>query len=266
MLSFVRNFTPEEKGFFWRPFGHPTRVCRMTFSLRRKNAEIFNISCNSVVTNDVHAEIVAYDLIQEELAKLIQEHSSSSSLLDFIIASNNSPCCECRKLIMEWIISLQTTTPVRLILLFSHLYESEEETGNIIILFTKWILKLVENNTVVIICPIIVHRMVPEVNYDFNTLIKTIESDYSCFEKILIILEELKANRTQEGFFDISQSYHLLKYGPSIPLRLFTWDNPQYISIYPKIIFSSVQLFPPQQSHAFHSRSVSYRLNPKVVS
>ena len=266
MFSFIKDFTPEERDYFWRPFPQPSTVCRMSFSLRDyyNKQEIYQISCNSIATKGSHAEVVAYDSIQEEFVKFVQIHSFSSSYLDFIIALNNSPCSSCRKRIIEWTNCLLKFIPLRLVLLFSNLYGSEGETEDrTVSLFIEWILKLVEAKVVVVISPIIVHKMVPEIDSDFDTLLKITRNDYESFKKFLAAIKKIKARKSLESFFDYFESKYLNRHKHSIPLKLFSWDSPQYISIYPKDRYYLSLLDTPQRPRASCTRSVSCQQNPR---
>ena len=107
MLSFIRDFTPQEREYFWRPFPEPSTVCRLTFSFRNRNEEKFQISCNSIPEDPLHAESLAYNSLEADLFHLLQEHNTSnSSVLDFIITLNNSPCTKCRESI--FVVGIET--------------------------------------------------------------------------------------------------------------------------------------------------------------
>ena len=238
MLSFIRDFTPQEKrDYFWEPFKFASTVCRMTFSFRDRNEANFQISYNSIAEDPLHAESLAYNSLETDLFHLLQEHNTSnSSVLDFIIALNNSPCTKCREIILGWIKDLQEITSVRLILFFSNLYKTDlmpEE--NIVTLFTEWILKLIEIGTVVIISPIIVLQMFSRKHdrQHYSTIAKL---DNMCLENFRKLLTEIKSQRSErKKYFGIFLSDNLFEEETSVSLHKFGWYSPKYISVFPNI-------------------------------
>ena len=113
-----------------------------------------------------------------------------------------------------------------------------------------------QNGTVVIISPIIVFKMVPEIELNFQEIINTLQNDYICIQKFREILNELLDQEIKDDFFDYSRSHDLFEYIHSpFSLSIFTWDNPQYISIFPKDQPCISQLFHPPQP----SSSIKYQ-------
>ena len=242
MLSFIQNFTDEERDYFWRPFPEPTTVCRMTFSLRDmfNYDKLIQISCNSVTSKDhIHAEVIAYNSIKEELFTCLPKQNNLQ-LLDFIIALNNSPCSDCREKILNWINDIQRLMPntsIRLILFFSSLYKYNRKKPVPTVLgpFIKWILDIVGNHFVVIICPIVVFKMLPDFDYRFEELLSVVKADKRIIEIFRKLLKELKSQLSpQNNSFSVFPSHKFFNQDSSVHLRLFTWENPKYISIVPR--------------------------------
>ena len=268
MLSFINSFSPEERYSFWCPFLKKVTVCRMSFSLRVRNEELFQINCNSIVTDHIHAEVMAYRSIEDNLIFFLRKHvtRSSSSVLDFIIALNNSPCGECRENILGWIMKLKDFTSVRLILFFSNLYDTDVSPGFFIIdLFTEWILRLVEIGTVVFICPLIVFNMVPM----FDLILSQEEGmeaedrDKTCIENIKNILQRIKnENETNKNFCFSSPAS--LAEDNTLNLAAFSWEEPIHLAIFPHCNYKSclselkVNMLYPDSYQEIISRSKKY--------
>ena len=234
MLSFIKDFTPQEREYFWEPFKIATTVCRMTLSFRDRNEEIFQINCKSISKDRVHAESLAYNSMQKKLLSLEIRYRGDSLFIDFIIALNNSPCSRCRESILGWIKDLLEITSVRLILFFSNLYKKPPEE-NIVTLFTEWILKLIEIGTVVIICPIIVLKMFPR-GHDRQHYSTIVKLDNKCLANFRKLLTEIKSQRSERNkYFGIFLSDSLFEEETSISLQQFDWYSPKYISVFPNI-------------------------------
>ena len=218
------------------PFLHRTTLCRMTFLLRSNNGEEYAINSHSRATEEKHAEINAYNSIKEELFACLSQQNHLQ-VLDFIIALNNSPCTDCRRKILSWIREIQQLIPntaIRLILFFSHLYSNKEPATSVVEPFAEWILDVVDNQCVVIICPIVVFKMLPEFNYCFEVLITVIKSDKRIIEIFRDLLRKLKLEKQENNFFSVFPSHDYFNRLCSVHLSLFTWENPQYISIVPR--------------------------------
>ena len=236
MLSFTKNFSTHDVKHFWSPFPHCTTLCRMTFLLRSNNGEEYAIDSHSRATEENHAEINAYNSIKEELFTCLSQQNHLQ-VLDFIIALNNSPCTDCRRKILSWIREIQQLIPntaIRLILFFSHLYSNKEHVSSVVEPFAEWIREVVDNQCVVIICPIVVFKMLPEFNYWFEVLIKVIKSDKRIIERFRDLLRQLKLEKHENNFFSLFPSHDFFNRLCSVRLSLFTWENPQYISIVPR--------------------------------
>ena len=266
MLSFINSFSPEERYSFWCPFLKKVTVCRMSFSLRVRNEELFQINCNSIVTDHIHAEVMAYRSIEKELFFLLVKHVTRSSVLDFIIALNNSPCGECRGHILGWIMKLKDFTSVRLILFFSNLYGADVNPGFVIIdLFTDWILRLVEIGTVVFICPLIVVNMVPMFGLILSQEegMKAEDRDKTCIENIKNILQRIKMeNETNNNFCFSSPDF--LAEDNTLNLAAFSWEEPIHLAIFPHYNYKSclselkVNMLYPGSYQEIISRSKKY--------
>ena len=239
MLSYTRDFSSDDIEHFWLPF-HRITMCRMTFLLRSRNEEIFRIDCSERMDADNHAEIRAYNSKKDELFNRLRQFNDTSNLsvLDFIIALNNSSCTDCRKKIIEWTRDIQQLIPntsIRLILFFSHLYSDKKPVDSVIGPFSDWILEIVGNEIVVIICPIVVFKMLPEFNYRFQELLRVIRSDENIIEIFRELLKELKSRQSpQNNFFSVYPSDDFFDESDSVYLSFFTWEDPQYISITPR--------------------------------
>ena len=237
MFSFIKNFQHDEKYLFWFPFEKRTTVCKMSFSLKSKNNEIFRISCSSMSKDHVHAEEIVITTVWEDLLIHLRDHNTDSSVLDFIIALNNSPCSECRELIFGLIYDLQKDTTVRLILFFSNLFKTKkfgETASSIPILFTKWILELVRIGTVVIISPIVVYQMLPDIKYS-KQFFTVFTLDHKCLFNFRKLLKEIKSRKsTTNENFNIFLSDSLFETKNLVHDYKFDWYSPKYISIFPK--------------------------------
>ena len=240
MLSFIRNFSSDDVKHFWRPFPHRITMCRMTFLVRSRNEEIFRIDCSSRDADD-HAEKIAYNSIKDELFRGLNDNDTSNlSVLDFIIALNNSSCPDCRKEIVKWTRDIQQVIPntsIRLILFFSHLYSKKKPVASVIGPFSDWILEIVGNEIVVIICPIVVFKMLPEFNYRFQELLKVITFDKEIIGIFRELLKKFKSRQSlqKNNFFSVYPSHNFFNESYSVYLSFFTWENPQYISITPRV-------------------------------
>ena len=236
MLSFIKNFSNNDVKHFWTPFPHRTTLCRMTFLLRSNNGEEYAINSHSRATEENHAEINAYDSIKEELFACLSQQNHLQ-VLDFIIALNNSPCTDCRRKILSWIREIQQLIPntaIRLILFFSHLNSNKEHVSSVVEPFAEWIIDVVDNQCVVIICPIVVFKMLPEFNYWFEVLIKVVKSNKRIIEIFRDLFKELNSQLTPlNNTFSVFSSHDFFHRSCSVYLSLFTWENPQYISIVP---------------------------------
>ena len=96
------------------------------------------------------------------------------------------------------------------------------------------VLVVVDNQCVVIICPIVVFKMLPEFNYWFELLIKVVKSDKRIIEIFRGLLRKLKLEKQENNFFSVFLSHDYFNRLCSVRLSLFTWENPQYISIVPR--------------------------------
>ena len=237
MLSFIKNFPTHDVKHFWSPFPHRTTLCRMTFLLRSNNREEYAINSHSRATEENHAEIIAYDSIKKKLFACLSQQNHLQ-VLDFIIALNNSPCTDCRRKILSWIRKIQQLTPntaIRLVLFFSHLYSNKEPVSSVVGPFAKWIIDVVHNQCVVIICPIVVFKMLPEFNYRFKELFKVLTSDEKIIEIFRDLFKELNSQLTPlNNLFSVFPSHEFFNRDYSVYLSLFTWENPRYISIVPR--------------------------------
>ena len=152
MLAYIQQFTDDHICQFWFPFARRRTVCRMYIGLENKGVNIFKVSCDSENSPEGHAEVIAYKKIYSELISELNKHKkylNSESKLDFAIATNNSPCDDCKRTITSWIenlIMLMNGAHLQLTLFFSHLYIKEDEgsVNTTVVSFTDWIVKLVD--------------------------------------------------------------------------------------------------------------------------
>ena len=151
-------------------------------------------------------------------------------MLDFIIALNNSPCTDCRRKILSWIREIQQLIPntaIRLILFFSHLYSKKEPVSSVVGPFAKWILDVVHNQCVVIICPIVVFKMLPEFNYRFKELFKVLTFDEKIIEIFRDLFKELNSQLTPlNNLFSVFPSHEFFTQRLFCLLKLIYLGKP----------------------------------------
>ena len=244
MLAYIRYFTPQTNQF-WFPFPYTATVCRMYISLKNKGVEIFEVyhDCENT-PGQQHAEVVAYNAISQELSARLNEHKgplNTEYQLDFAIAMNNSSCLDCRGEIVEWINDLKKLingARLQLTLFFSNLYVVEENS-DVVVLFTDWIIHLVQTYGICVdICPIIVSKMLPKQDYGYRLkdLLRVTRHDITCLENFKKLFQRLvDAN---DGTYvvqcnEICDLFNVDKPVNEIYLKIFTWECPQGISISP---------------------------------
>ena len=248
MLAYIRNFTPAQIGKFWFPFTHTATVCRMYISLKNKGVTIFEVyhDCKNTPAQQ-HAEVVAYNAISQDLSARLNEHKqplNNEYQLDFAIAMNNSSCKDCRGEIGEWIKEMKKLingARLQLTLFFSNLYVVEENS-DIVVLFTDWIISLVQTYGICVdICPIIVNKMLPKQDhkYSLTDLSSVIGCDTTCLEKFRKLFRRLFNEK--DGTFTVQSLqcdgsnglFNTEKPVDELYLEIFIWESPQGIAIRP---------------------------------
>ena len=245
MLAYIRDFTPYQIGKFWFPFTYTATVCRMYISLKNKGVAIFEVyhDCENT-PGQQHAEIVAYNAISKMLFARLNEHKeplNNEYQLDFAIAMNNSSCKDCRREIALWIHDLKKLingARLQLTLFFSNLYVVEENS-DVVVLFTDWIISLVQTYGIYVdICPIIISKMLPKQDYGYRLkdLLIVTRHDIAClenFKKLFRRLFEVNGGTYVVQCNEISDLFKADKPVNQIYLKIFTWESPQGISIRP---------------------------------
>ena len=250
MLAYIRDFTPFQTNQFWFPFPYTATVCRMYISLKNKGVEIFEVNHDCENTPVLHAEVVAYNAISQELFARLNEHKgplNNEYQLDFAIAMNNSSCKECRREIGEWIKRMKISingARLQLTLFFSNLYVGEKNSVDdvVLVLFTDWIISLVQTYDICVdTCPIIVSKMLPKQDhkYSLTDLSSVIGYDIACLEKFRKLFRRLVNEK--DGTFTVQSLqcdgtnglFNTEKPVNELYLEIFTWESPQGIAIRP---------------------------------
>ena len=128
--------------------------------------------------------------------------------------------------------------------IFSNLYVGEKNSVDdvVLVLFTDWIISLVQTYDICVdICPIIVNKMLPKQDhkYRLTDLSSVIGYDIACLEKFRKLFRRLV--EAKDGTFTVqslqcdgtSDLFKSDKPVDKIYLEIFTWENPQGISIRP---------------------------------
>ena len=248
MLEYLQKFTNYHIKQFWLPFENKTTVCRMYISLEDTDEEKFKICFKCRNWSGLHAEVRAYNKISSELTAELSQHKeylNSESKLHFAIAMNNSSCKDCRKKITNWIKGLKEKingTQLQLTLFFSNLYVGEEESvDNVVESFSDWIVDLVTTIGIVVdICPIVINCMLPKQDYGYRLkdLSNILKCDIACLKNFRKLSKQLIKVKNQDESFLVrctanSDLFNCRKPVKSICMKIFTWENPHYISVSP---------------------------------
>ncbi|KAI6658995.1 hypothetical protein LOD99_14671 [Oopsacas minuta] len=233
MLSYITDFTEFERGYFWLNCDKPTTLCKIAVCLRSENEDKVLSTRYSKPHEKEHAELTALTYVVEELdTKLRFIPLDNSAVLDVIMRINNSPCARCQDPLIELLLEIKNMIPrvhFRLIMFFSNLYNKSDKG---IEQFCDWIMELVENKIVVIVCPLVVYKMVekPE-DFPKSQVHEMVEFGRDCIDNFRELLSDIE---DREGSFHVSISHQFFRKDYQVYMRLFSWDDPHFFSIYPK--------------------------------
>ncbi|KAI6650305.1 hypothetical protein LOD99_5983 [Oopsacas minuta] len=193
------------------------------------------VTCSTTASVKRHAEVGGTNVVSRLLLSDKSLHKYLDSVIDINILLNNSPCRECQLHLLKKIIAVKenlSNIQFRLILYFTNLYCGKgARIDEALDRLSRWIMKLVNESFVVIICPIIVSTMVPKPKRLPNKLGTGIEKyDKSCIRDFRKLLKKIELiNSTLKVF----TSNRLFRKQIPIKMSLFTWRKPQFISFYP---------------------------------
>ena len=243
MIPYIsKEFTHREKLYYWNRFNYKeaNTFCRIAVVLHSEDSRDVDdvLSTRFEEPHDgKHAEVVALEHIVTDLEskEIIQD---DSVVLDVIIRINNSPCFDCQKILFDFLMEIMENAPnshFRLIIFFSNLYDKTNEGVEE---FTEWILELVEEDVIVILCPLFVCRMVP-IPKNISKIAKSDRPirDQKCIESFRDLLSEIerkKKKKKDPGSSSIEISHELFKKSYQVFQSLFSWKKPRFISIFPR--------------------------------
>ena len=191
---------------------------------------------------DDHAEVTALNYIVDELGSKPLAIGDGPSVLEVIIRLNNSPCFKCQDILLDQLLEIKGMAPrvhFRLVLFFSNLYQKTEKG---IEKFSQWVLNLVKNGVIVILCPLVVYKMVPKPDgISDSDVHEMAELGRGCIEDFRGLLSEIESYK---GLFAVRTSDEFFRKDHQPKMSLFGWENPHFFSISPKKL-------PPQLSKLF---------------
>ena len=241
MFPYIREFPPPEREYFWLQCDPPTTLCRISTYLRSDHGDMQLRTRYSKPQRSLHAELTALKYVANELDCQLPLHynpKDTSTIFDLNMRINNSPCSKCHGTITEYLLrikSLIPKVPFRFIMFFSNLYSGELTLDKTTELFSKWIIELVKYGIVVIICPIIVHKMVPKPKeISAEDVDEMVQLDRRCIDNFRGLLEEFDSLKNPRSHFNIEISHPFFRAEYEVYMRLFSWEKPHYISIFPK--------------------------------
>ena len=185
----------------------------------------------------VHAEYTALrDFELSEGFNRISEIPAKNSILDLAFWITNSPCIECRNLIMENMKQIHSLNPemnLRILLFFSSLYCNGLSADTALSQLADWIIELITQRISVIIGPIIVTKMVPEppvkqtkINRIQERRKRDIHSLVSFWKLRRIIRSSLSGKH-----FVLKSSHYRFEQGPLNIFQNIAAKNPFYLSL-----------------------------------
>ena len=232
MLPYIRDFTDFERDYFWLQCYKPTTLCKIAVVLRSEAGSKVLSKRYSKPHEDNHAEVTALNYIVDELGSKPLAIGDGPSVLEVIIRLNNSPCFKCQDILLDQLLEIKGMAPrvhFRLVLFFSNLYH---KTDKGIEKFSQWVLNLVENGIIVILCPLVVYKMVPKPDEISDSDVhEMVELGRGCIEDFRELLSEIESYK---GLFSVLTSHEFFRKDYQPYMRLFGWENPHFFSIKPK--------------------------------
>ena len=238
MLTYISSFTTFERNQFLKLFTlqmRPTTVCKTSAILRGKGNSVLKKIQRRSSAFKRHAEVNALNYVVKQLqneVKINKPLKNNSTTFDLTMRLNNSPCSDCQRFISGKILEIQkmfSQVHFKLILFFSNFYRGTHNFKDALDIFTQWIMLLTQSGTVVILCPIIIHQMIPSKKSLSNEKKKKIEKlDLLCIRNFRKILKNLKLKNAS---INVATSHCLFCKQIKVNMSLFTWKNPQCISV-----------------------------------
>ena len=253
MIPYIsKEFTHREKLYYWNRFNYKeaNTFCRIAVVLHSEDSRDVGdvLSTRFEEPHDgEHAEVVALEHIVNDLKSQRLKIQDNSVVLDVIIRINNSPCPDCQEILFRLLMKIKemaSNSHFRLIIFFSNLYGKTKEGVEE---FTEWILKLVEEDVIVILCPLFVCKMVP-IPKNISKIAKSDRPirDQKCIESFRDVLSEIDE---YIGSFSIEEdtgsssieedpvpfieiSHELFIKSSQVSKSLFSWKYPHFISIF----------------------------------
>ena len=240
MIPYIsKEFHYREKEYYWKRFNYKeaNTFCRIAVVLHSEDSRDVGdvLSTRFSEPHDgKHAEIVALEYIVNDLESQ-KLKIKDDSVIDVIIRINNSPCPDCQEILFDLLVEIKkmaTNSHFRLIIFFSNLYlDGVEELA-------EWILELIEEDVVVILCPLFVCKMV-RMPKNISKIAKSDRPirDQKCiksFRDLLSEIEKKKKKKKDPGSSSIEMSHELFKKRYQVYKSLFSWEHPHFISISPR--------------------------------
>ena len=246
MLPYIKEFTHRERLYYWKRISYKksNTFCKIAVVLHSENSrdvgDVLSRS-NPEPHDGKHIVVVALEHIVNDLKSKGLMIEDDSVVLDVIIRLHNNPCVECQKTLFDFLMEIKENAPnshFRLIIFFSNFNdETKEGIGEL----HEWILRLIGEDVVVILCPLFVCTMVAMAR-KISKIAKfdRAERDQTCIQSFRELLSKIEGPES----ISVQISHDLFRESHSVFKSFFSWKYPHFISISPREI-------PKQLSHLF---------------